>query len=34
MDWTVRYSIPGRRFISSLKRPDWLWGPPCHMFTG
>jgi len=24
----------GKRFFSSLKCPDWLWYPPCHIFTG
>jgi hypothetical protein len=24
----VRFSLGGERFISSLKGPDKLWGPP------
>jgi hypothetical protein len=34
--WTVWGSNPhsGKKFFSSPKRPDWLWGPPSLLFNG
>ena len=36
MGWTVWGMIPGRskKFFSSLKCPDWLWGSPGVPFSG
>jgi len=36
MDWVIRDSIPGKgkRFFSSSKHPDQLWGPPSLLFSG
>jgi len=34
--WSKRGSntAGGKKFFSSLKRPDWLWGPPSLLFNG
>jgi hypothetical protein len=32
--WNDQSSNSGRRFSSSPKRPDWLWAPASHLFSG
>jgi hypothetical protein len=34
-DWRVEVRVPvGSRLLTSLYRPDWLWGPPNFISNG
>jgi hypothetical protein len=33
--WTSGVGLPaGARFLFSLQRPDWIWGPPSPLSNG